>query len=141
MRRLPEQGVVMEKLSFDTDLREEMKNVTDALRDAVARQHWQDGVLVAYCPHTTCGLTINEGFDPDVAHDMTRFFHERVPEHGMFRHAEGNADAHIKTSLFGSSVTLIVERGELMLGTWQAVWLFEGDGPRTRQIWLKWLPA
>ncbi len=131
----------MEKLSFDTVSREEMKNITDALRKAVMRQHWQDGVLVVFCPHTTCGVTINEGFDPDVAHDMTRFFHDRVPKNGPFRHAEGNADAHIKASVFGSSVSIIVEDGKLMLGTWQAVWLFDGDGPRTRQIWLKWLQA
>ena len=131
----------MEKLSFDTVSREEMKNITDALRNAVMRQHWQDGVRVVFCPHTTCGVTINEGFDPDVAHDMTRFFHDRVPKNGPFRHAEGNADAHIKASVFGSSVSIIVEDGKLMLGTWQAVWLFDGDGPRTRQIWLKWLQA
>ena len=131
----------MEKLSFDTVSREEMKNITDALRKAVMRQHWQDGVLVVFCPHTTCGVTINVGFDPDVAHDMTRFFHDRVPKNGPFRHAEGNADAHIKASVFGSSVSIIVEDGKLMLGTWQAVWLFDGDGPRTRQIWLKWLQA
>lgn len=131
----------MEKLSVSTLSREEMRDVTGMLRRAVSEQGWKDGVLVVFCPHTTCGITVNEGFDPDVAHDMTRFLHERVPINGGFRHAEGNADAHIKASLFGSSVHIIVEQGELMLGTWQAVWLFEGDGPRTRQLWLKWLQA
>ena len=131
----------METISLSTRLREEMKDVTDEVREVVRRNRWQDGALVVFCPHTTCGVTINEGFDPDVALDMTRFFHDRVPENGMFRHAEGNADAHIKASLFGSSVTIIVENGELLLGTWQAVWLFEGDGPRTRKLWLTWLPA
>ena len=131
----------MEKLSVSTRAREEMKDVTDELREAVTRQHWQDGVLVVFCPHTTCALTINEGFDPDVALDMTRFFHDRVPQHSGFRHVEGNADAHIKASIFGSSVSIIVEEGRLLLGTWQAVWLFEGDGPRPRQLWLKFLAA
>ncbi len=131
----------MEKLTLSTRRREEMKNVTDALRLAVEEHGWQDGVLVVYCPHTTCGLTVNEGFDPDVALDMTGFFHDRIPQNAGFRHAEVNADAHIKASLFGSSVSIIVEDGRLQLGTWQAVWLFEGDGPRRRELWLKWLSA
>ncbi len=138
---MPKKGLTMEKLSVSTHAREEMLNVTDMLRDAVARRGWRDGALVVFCPHTTCGLTVNEGFDPDVAYDMTRFFHDLAPKDSGFRHAEGNADAHIKASVFGSSVQLIVEEGQLMLGVWQAVWLFEGDGPRTRQLWLKWLNA
>lgn len=131
----------METLTVSTPAREIMLDVTDMLREAVTRHAWQRGVLVVFCPHTTCGLTVNEGFDPDVAADMTRFFHDRVPQLSSFRHAEGNADAHIKASLFGSSVQLIVEDGRLMLGTWQAVWLFEGDGPRSRRLWLQWLNA
>lgn len=131
----------MKTLTLRTHAREEMTDVTDLVRSAVRENGWHDGVLVVFCPHTTCGLTVNEGFDPDVARDMTRFLHERIPQQYPFRHAEGNADAHIKTSLFGSSVQLIVEEGRLMLGTWQAVWLFEGDGPRERQLWLKWLQA
>ena len=133
--------MTMEKLTLSTRVREEMLNVTDALRRAVEEHGWKDGVLVVFCPHTTCGLTVNEGFDPDVALDMTRFFHEQIPQSYGFRHVEGNADAHIKASLFGSSVSLIVENGRLLLGTWQAVWLFEGDGPRRRELWLKWLAA
>ncbi len=131
----------MKTLTLRTHAREEMTDVTDLVRSAVRENGWHDGVLVVFCPHTTCGLTVNEGFDPDVARDMTRFLHERIPQQYPFRHAEGNADAHIKASLFGSSVQLIVEEGRLMLGTWQAVWLFEGDGPRERQLWLKWLQA
>ena len=131
----------MKTLTLRTHAREEMTNVTDLVRSAVRENGWHDGVLVVFCPPTTCGLTVNEGFDPDVARDMTRFLHERIPQQYPFRHAEGNADAHIKASLFGSSVQLIVEEGRLMLGTWQAVWLFEGDGPRERQLWLKWLQA
>lgn len=131
----------MKTLTLRTHAREEMTNVTDLVRNAVRENGWHDGVLVVFCPHTTCGLTVNEGFDPDVARDMTRFLHERIPQQYPFRHAEGNADAHIKASLFSSSVQLIVEEGRLMLGTWQAVWLFEGDGPRERQLWLKWLQA
>ncbi len=131
----------MKTLALRTHSREEMTDVTPLVRSAIKDSGWSDGVLVVFCPHTTCGLTVNEGFDPDVARDMTRFLHERIPQQYPFRHAEGNADAHVKASLFGSSVQLIVEDGRLMLGTWQAVWLFEGDGPRERQLWLKWLQA
>lgn len=128
----------MERLSLSTRSREEMRDITGEIRAAVAGHGWKDGVLTVFCPHTTCGITINEGFDPDVARDMTAFFRRLVPQDPSFRHAEGNADAHIKASLLGSSVQIIVERGTLMLGTWQVVWLFDGDGPRTRQVWLKW---
>ena len=131
----------MEKLSVRTHQREEMMDVTAALRAAVEKNGWNDGVLTVFCPHTTCGLTINEGFDPDVPRDLTAFLHERIPQHWQFRHGEGNSDAHLKASLFGSSVQLIVEEGKILLGTWQAVWLFDGDGPRTRQLWLKWIAA
>lgn len=131
----------METLTIRTQRREDMTDVTALIRHAVEAKGWRDGVLVVFCPHTTCGLTVNEGFDPDVAGDMIRFLHERIPQQYPFRHAEGNADAHLKASFFGSSVQLIVEEGRLMLGTWQAVWLFEGDGPRERRLWLKWLQA
>jgi len=141
MRRLPEKGLTMEKLFFSTRCREGMTDVTDDLRSAVTDHGWSNGVLTVFCPHTTCGITINEGFDPDVALDMTSFFRAHVPADAGFRHAEGNSDAHIKASLIGSSVQVIVEKGHLLLGTWQAVWLFEGDGPRDRQLWLKWMEA
>lgn len=128
----------MEKLSFATLAREGMLNVTEDLREVVRSRGWTDGVLTVFCPHTTCGVTVNEGFDADVPLDMTNFFRRLVPQSPDFRHSEGNSDAHIKASLLGSSVQIIVEEGQLVLGTWQAVWLFDGDGPRTRQLWLKW---
>ncbi len=128
----------MEKLHVSTHAREEMLNVTELLREAVQTQGWNDGVLTVFCPHTTCGLTVNEGFDPDVPRDMTDFFCSLVPQSLHFRHIEGNSDAHIKATMLGSSVQLIVEEGKIALGTWQSIWLFDGDGPRTRQIWLKW---
>lgn len=129
----------METLTVSTRLREEMINITQLLCRTVAERGWKDGVLTIFCPHTTCGITVNEGADPDVAGDITRFFHRRIPQNDNFRHYEGNADAHIKASIFGSSLQIIVEEGNILLGTWQAIWLFEGDGPRTRSIWLKWL--
>lgn len=129
----------MEKLTIPTHAREEMLDVTAQLRDAVRSHGWNDGILTVFSPHTTCGLTINEGFDPDVPRDMLAFFKARIPQNWGFHHAEGNSDAHIKASLMGSSVQLIVEDGEIQLGTWQAVWFLDADGPRRRQLWLKWL--
>ena len=131
----------MLKITVPTHAREEMADVTAALRNAVKENGWNDGVLTVFCPHTTCGLTVNEGFDPDVPFDMTAFLHDRIPQDWRFRHGEGNSDAHLKASLFGSSVQIIVEENDLVLGTWQAVWLFDGDGPRPRQLWLKWIGA
>ncbi len=128
----------MEKLTVSTHAREEMLNITGKLHDVVRSQGWKDGVLTIFCPHTTCGITVNEGFDPDVPLDMTDFFRGLVPQSPDFRHGEGNSDAHIKASLLGASLQLIVEEGKILLGTWQAIWLFDGDGPRTRQLWLKW---
>lgn len=96
-----------------------------------------DGVVHLWCLHTTCALTVNEGFDPDVERDVISFLRRLVPRDAGFAHAEGNSDAHIKVSMFGPGLTLLVEDGELVLGTWQRVFLAEFDGPRTRTIALR----
>lgn len=131
----------METCSVSTGRREEMIDVTERLREVVRRKGWWRGALAVFCPHTTCGLTINEGADPDVRRDMTAFLTELVPLGRAWRHAEGNSDAHVKASLMGPSLLLIVEEGDIRLGTWQSVYLCEGDGPRTRSLWLQWLPG
>ena len=129
----------MERLIVSTPQRECMTDVTAEVRALAQARGWRDGVLTLFCPHTTCGITVNEGFDPDVARDMTEFFRRLIPCSASFRHAEGNSDAHIKASVVGASIQVLVEEGRLLLGTWQAIWLFEGDGPRRRELWLKWL--
>lgn len=135
----------MESLEITTRNRCEMIDITADLRALVHRKaadgRWRSGALVLFCPHTTCGLTVNEGADPDVRRDMLTFFSRLAPEHGDYRHAEGNSDAHIKSTLHGPSLLLIVEDGELRLGAWQAVYLCEGDGPRRRNLWLQWLKS
>lgn len=131
----------METCSVSTRRREEMIDVTERLREVVRRKGWRRGALAVFCPHTTCGLTINEGADPDVRRDMTAFLTELVPLGRAWRHGEGNSDAHVKASLMGPSLLLIVEEGDIRLGTWQSVYLCEGDGPRTRSLWLQWLPG
>lgn len=130
----------METLSVATRSRCEMRDITAQVRELVARGR-RNGALLLFSPHTTCGLTINEGADPDVRRDMVRFFSAMVPQDADFDHAEGNSDAHIKTTLHGPSLMLIVEDGRLQLGRWQSIYLCEGDGPRQRTLWARWLPG
>jgi secondary thiamine-phosphate synthase enzyme len=93
------------------------------------------GLCMVYCPHTTAAITVNENADPDVVHDMLAWLGKAIPqEQAEFRHAEGNSDSHLKASLVGPSVTLIVENGDLVLGRWQGVYFCEFDGPRTRIV-------
>jgi secondary thiamine-phosphate synthase enzyme len=117
--------------------REGFYDVTDSVREAVRESGVTSGICVVYCPHTTAGITINENADPDVVRDLllgleTAFFDRRE-----FRHAEGNSAAHLKASAIGSSVTVIIEDGRLVLGTWQGIYFCEFDGPRTRGYYVK----
>lgn len=131
----------METLTLHTTDREQLANITPAVRELVRAKGWRKGALLLFCPHTTGALTVNEAADPDVARDMTVNMGRIVPRHGDYRHAEGNSDAHIKTSLFGPSLMLIVEGGEVRLGTWQGIYFCEWDGPRSRNLWAQWLPG
>ena len=94
----------------------------------------RSGIVYLWSLHTTCALTVNEGADPDVARDMVRTLRRLIPDNGNYRHAEGNSDSHLKTSLFGPGLTLLIENGDLVLGRWQHVFLAEWDGPREREI-------
>ncbi|MGH7469936.1 MAG: secondary thiamine-phosphate synthase enzyme YjbQ [Longimicrobiales bacterium] len=114
--------------------REELIDVTAQVRRLVRASGVQNGLIHLWSLHTTCALTVNEGADPDVALDLVRILRGLVPQEGPYRHQEGNSDAHLKTSLFGPGLTLIIENNQLMLGTWQHVFLAEWDGPRERQI-------
>jgi secondary thiamine-phosphate synthase enzyme len=114
-----------------------MVDITAQVRNAIRELGLHDGVAVVFVPHTTAGITIQENADPDVIHDVLKELSKIVPYQDAYHHAEGNSAAHIKTSLFGSSVHLLVEEGELMLGTWQGVYFCEFDGPRTRKAWVK----
>ncbi len=129
----------METLELRTPRREALVRITPELTDLIAAKGWQDGAVVVFCPHTTAGLTVNEDADPDVATDMVMAMNRLIPRDAGYRHAEGNSDAHVKTTLVGPSLTLIVSGGRLQLGTWQGVYLCEWDGPRTRKVWVQWL--
>lgn len=129
----------MEKLTVQTREREALLNITQSVQDVVRQNGWKDGVLVLWCPHTTGAITVNEGADPDVVRDIVVNLRKLIPHRGDYQHAEGNSDAHIKSSLFGCEQMLIVEDGRIQLGTWQQVYFCEFDGPRTRKVWLKWM--
>lgn len=118
--------------------------ITGEVRAAVRASGVRAGLAVVFVPHTTAGVTIQENADPDVKHDLLLALENAVPHaaaRGRYRHGEGNSDAHVKASLVGSSVTLLVRDGDLALGTWQGVQLCEFDGPRTRTVWLEVIPG
>lgn len=131
----------METVEVRTESREEMVDVTSRVRETIRERGWKGGAVVLYCPHTTAALTVNEGADPDVCRDVVAHLRRLVPRQGDWRHVEGNSDAHLKTALVGPSLTLIVEGGQLMLGTWQKIFFCEYDGPRRRSFWVRWLPG
>jgi secondary thiamine-phosphate synthase enzyme len=129
----------MEKINLKTNSRIELIDITQKVRAAVSKNKVEDGVCFIFCPHTTAGLTINENADPSVRKDIINSLRKLVPENTGYEHAEGNADSHIKSSLFGSSLTVFVEGGELAFGTWQGIYFCESDGPRNREVWVKLL--
>ncbi|MFA6639482.1 MAG: secondary thiamine-phosphate synthase enzyme YjbQ [Defluviitoga tunisiensis] len=123
--------------SLKTRRREELIDITDYVRDSIKKSNLSDGILVVFVPHTTAAVTINENADPSVKKDITTFLAEKVQQSSHFSHVEGNADSHIKSSLIGPSLTLIVEDGKLLLGTWQGIYFYEFDGPRNRTFLIK----
>ncbi|WP_461209707.1 secondary thiamine-phosphate synthase enzyme YjbQ [Desulfocurvus sp. DL9XJH121] len=131
----------METLNVSTRTREELVDITGEVQALVRAEGWSDGALLLYCPHTTGAVTINEGADPDVVRDIVVNMRTLVPHRGDYRHAEGNSDAHIKSSLFGCGQMVIVEGGQVQLGAWQKIYFCEFDGPRSRRLWVQFLPA
>jgi secondary thiamine-phosphate synthase enzyme len=125
----------MTTFDLHTRRRNEFVEITDRVRQAVRQSGVAAGLCVVYCPHTTAAITINENADPDVVHDMLLWLERSIPQvQAGFRHGEGNSDSHIKASLVGPSVTLVIDSGDLVLGRWQGVWFCEFDGPRTRTV-------
>lgn len=125
------------ELEVRSNRRAEMIDITDRVQEAVQRAGVEDGVCHVFVPHTTAGLTINENADPTVVQDILATLERLVPWEGDYRHAEGNSAAHVKASLIGSSLTILVEKGNLQLGTWQGIFFCEFDGPRRRRVWVK----
>jgi len=127
----------MDTIEICTKKREEIMDLTREVSRIVAAAERKDGACLVFVPHTTAGVTINENSDPDVKADILMALRTFVPDALPCAHAEGNSPAHVKSSLVGSSVTVMVEDGRLQLGTWQGICLCEFDGPRTRQVWVK----
>ncbi len=113
---------------------EGFSDITETVRESLVKSGVQDGICVVYCPHTTAGITINENADPDVAQDILLGLSRAFPDRPEFRHVGGNSTAHLKASCIGSSVTVIIRGGQLVLGEWQAIYFCEFDGPRNRKF-------
>ena len=124
-----------ERFDIRTPSRDALIDITSRVQDILRAGKIKDGTVTVYVPHTTAGVTINENADPDVVHDVLAALDHAVPwRQGFYRHGEGNSAAHVKSSLVGCSTTIPVVGGKMALGTWQAVYFCEFDGPRTRQV-------
>jgi secondary thiamine-phosphate synthase enzyme len=120
--------------SVRTSSHSEWLNITSQIQQAVAASGVTEGICVVFVPHTTAAVTINENADPDVPRDVNFALNAISPDRREFRHSEGNSSSHTLTSLVGPSITIIVSRGKLLLGTWQGIWFNEYDGPRSRKV-------
>ncbi len=124
---------MIKQFTIQTSRRNEFIDITAHIQDLVGEV--SEGVATVFVPHTTTGITINENADPAVPRDILKKLAELIPQQDNYSHMEGNSDAHIKASLFGSSVRVIIKDGQLLLGTWQAIFFCEFDGPRTRKFY------
>ena len=124
----------MKEISLETHSRVEMIDITAAVQKAAGEEKIEEGICLVYSPHTTAAITINENADPDVPRDILAALDRAVPLSANYRHAEGNSAAHVKSSMIGASELIIIEKGRLVLGTWQSIFFCEFDGPRTRKV-------
>jgi secondary thiamine-phosphate synthase enzyme len=128
---------MIEKVPISTSKKQELVDITSDINKVVKKSNIKEGICIVYCPHTTAGITINENTDPDVQGDILQKLTSLIPEKENYKHSEGNSDAHIKSSLFGNEKTVIIRNNNILLGTWQGIFFFEGDGPRQRDIIIK----
>jgi len=127
----------MKSFSVRTNEHTQFVNITREVQGAVSELAIKNGIATIFIPHTTAGITINENADPDVTEDIQSALERAVPWKMEYRHSEGNAAAHVKASMVGSSVQVIVKDGRIQLGTWQAIYFCEFDGPRLRSVWVQ----
>jgi len=123
---------MIKEFSIKTNKRNEFLDITSQVEETV--KDIKEGTAIVYIPHTTAAVTINENADPDVKSDILKKLSHLIPESDNYQHAEGNSDAHVKASLVGTSETVIIKNGKLVLGTWQGIFFCEFDGPRTRKF-------
>jgi conserved hypothetical protein TIGR00149 len=127
----------MQEISLKTSSRTELIDITEKIQSIVSKSDVKNGICVVFVPHTTAGITINENADPSVARDILKELNKIVPFDDNYSHSEGNSAAHIKASMMGASLNLLVSGGALSLGTWQGIYFCEFDGPRSREVWVK----
>lgn len=127
----------MRKIEVKTRTKEELIDITSRVKEEVSHSGIKNGICHVYIPHTTAGITINENADPSVKEDILMTMKKLVPDNLPYKHSEGNSPAHVKASLVGSSVNVIIEEGEIQLGTWQGIFFCEFDGPRSRRAYIK----
>ena len=128
---------MIKTINVKTRAKTEFVDITSEIQDIVDDSGIKSGLCFAYVPHTTAGITINEGADPSVVHDIQKTLNKLIPHCANYSHMEGNSDAHIKTTIVGASDTIIIKGGKLLLGTWQSVFFCEFDGPRQRRVQVK----
>ncbi|HIE43843.1 MAG TPA: YjbQ family protein [Candidatus Omnitrophica bacterium] len=128
---------MIERITLNTSSSEEFMDITSLIEEKVRSSGINNGIVTIFVPHTTAAVTINENADPSVVKDILSTLHRIVPPQGSYFHMEGNAHAHIKSSIIGSSRQIIIENGRLKLGTWQGIFFCEFDGPRRREVWVK----
>ena len=122
--------------TITTNKRNELIDITSQIKEIISNSKIQSGICVLYTPHTTAGIIINENADPDVKTDLLNALEQMVPKID-FKHCEGNSDSHLKSLICGKGKTLIIENGELVLGTWDSIYFAEFDGPRNRKVFVK----
>lgn len=125
------------ELNLSTKNRNQMIDITQQINAELSKKGINNGFCIIYTPHTTSAITINENADPDVCADMLKGLTNISPDDSSYKHLEGNSDAHIKSSLVGTSETVIIDNSRLKLGTWQGIYFCEFDGPRNRHVWIK----
>lgn len=124
-------------INIKTKTRTEFVDITSEIQQVIDEAGIKDGICCLYVPHTTAGITINEGADPSVVSDIQRTLSKLIPNNLNYSHMEGNSDAHIKSTVVGASETVIIDDGKLLLGTWQSIFFCEFDGPRHRRVLVK----
>jgi len=129
----------MEKIFITTKRRKQLLDLNPFIDKLIKEKNYKDGAIIIYVPHTTASITINEGADPNVAEDIIDTLSQKIPFSRNYKHTEGNSDAHIQSVLVGQSLIVIVEEGNLKLGRWQHIFFCEFDGPRNREVWIKFL--
>ncbi len=128
------------QLEIRTHQRQELLDITEGISGLIKKSGVKSGIAIIFVPHTTAAITINENYDPSVGRDITDSLAKLFPKGALYSHTEGNADAHIKAALVGSSRTVFFEEGKILFGTWQGIFFCEFDGPRRREVWVKIIP-